>query len=120
MLLSHDECFGLYNTVVQKPDGDLDEYVYQEKTLSRWMGGVVMIVASALPTCSIVALYYIRSAIWRLMFILLFGFVFAAALVFFTEARPINVFAASVTLASVQVVFVGTALGHGNGVGGNG
>ncbi|KAK5126090.1 hypothetical protein LTR85_011445 [Meristemomyces frigidus] len=104
----------------KKPDGDFDEYVYQEKTLSRWMAGVVMIVASALPTCSIVALYFIQSAIWRLIFIILFGGVFAAALVVFTEAKPIQVFAASVTLASVQVVFVGTALGHSSGSGGNG
>ncbi|KAK4542023.1 hypothetical protein LTR36_007223 [Oleoguttula mirabilis] len=105
----------------KKPDGDFDEYVYQAKTLSRWMGAVVMIVASALPTSSIFALYFIQSAIWRLIFIMLFGGVFAAALVVFTEAKPIQVFAASVTLASVQVVFVGTALGNsGAGGGGNG
>jgi len=72
--------------------------------------------ASALPTCSIVALYYINSPVWRLVFIVLFSLVFAAALGFFTDARRVEVFAASATLAGVQVVFVGTAFGNGNGI----
>lgn len=96
------------------PDGSLDEYVYEDKTLSRYMRAIVMIIASALPTCSIVALYFIQSSLWRLGFIVMFSGVFASALSFFTEAKSIEVFTASVALASVQVVFVGTAFGSGN------
>lgn len=85
--------------------------------MSKYMGVVVMIVASALPTCSIVALYFIHSPIWRLVFIILFGGVFATALAFFTDAKSVEIFTASVALASVQVVFVGTAFGNGNRTG---
>lgn len=98
---------------VRKPDDDLDGYMYTERAMSRWMHAVVMIVASALPTCSIVALYYIHNEVYRLVFILLFSMLFSGALAFFTEAKRVEVFAASVALASVQVVFVGTAFGNG-------
>ena len=81
------------------------------------MRAVVMIVGSALPTCSIVALYFINLALYRLLFIVLFSGVFSAALAFFTDAKRIEIFAASAALASVQVVFVGTAFGNGNGNG---
>ncbi|KAK3116672.1 hypothetical protein LTR53_002719 [Teratosphaeriaceae sp. CCFEE 6253] len=97
------------------PDGDLGEYVYAESAISKWIGGITMVVASALPTLSIVVLYFIRNEIWRLAFIVLFSGVFAAALAIFTEARRVEVFAATATLASVQVVFVGTSFGNGGG-----
>lgn len=96
------------------PDGTLDEYVYGDKKTSRYMRAIVMIIASALPTCSIVALYFIESSLWRLGFIIMFSGVFASALSFFTEAKSIEVFTASVALASVQVVFVGTTFGNGS------
>jgi hypothetical protein len=101
---------------IRKPEGDLGEYYYQDKTLSRYISAITMIVASALPTCSIVALYFIQSQIWRLVFIVLFSGVFASALAFFTGARRTEIFMASVALASVQVVFVGTTFGSGYGI----
>lgn len=81
------------------------------------MGAFVMILASALPTCSIIALYFIHKMIWRLIFIVLFSGVFASALAVFTEAKRVEIFTASVALASVQVVFVGSAFGHESGNG---
>lgn len=98
---------------IRKPDGDHGEYIYGDGKVSIAMRAFVMVIASALPTCSIVALYFIQSPIWRLIFIVLFSGVFACALTIFTEARSIDVFTASVALASVQVVFVGTAFGNG-------
>lgn len=80
------------------------------------MGVIVIAVASVLPTCSIVALYFIHSSIWRLVFIVLFSVLFSLALAIFTDAKRVEIFAASATLASVQVVFVGTAFGGGNGL----
>ena len=77
------------------------------------MSAIVMIVASALPTGSIVALYFIDSPRWRLLFIVMFSAVFASALAFFTDAKRNEVFTASLSLAAVQVVFVGTAFGNG-------
>ncbi|KXT18229.1 hypothetical protein AC579_2892 [Pseudocercospora musae] len=103
---------GLYKRF-RKPDGDLGEYVYSDKKVGTFMRAFVMVVASALPTCSIVALYFIQSAVYRLAFIVIFSGIFACALTVFTEARSIDVFTASVALASVQVVFVGTAFGNG-------
>lgn len=102
---------------VRKPDDELDGYLYTEGAMSRYMRAAVMIVASALPTCSIVALYYIHDEVHRLVFIILFSMFFSGALAFFTEAKRVEVFAASVALASVQVVFVGTAFGNGSGDG---
>lgn len=95
----------------KKPDDDLNGYVYLDKTLARYMSGVVIIVASALPTCSIVVLNCINSEVWRLVFIVLFSVFFAACLTVFTDAKRAEVFVASATLAGVQVVFVGTAFG---------
>ena len=71
-----------------------------------------MVMASALPTTSIIALYFIRTVIWRLVFIILYGGVFSTCLSFFTDAKRVEIFASSVALASVQVVFVGTAFGN--------
>ncbi|KAF1983082.1 hypothetical protein K402DRAFT_397010 [Aulographum hederae CBS 113979] len=95
-----------------KPDDEIDGYNYHESTLSRYMTAIVMVVASALPTTSIIALYYIHEPLWRLIFIVLYGGIFAACLAFFTEARRVEIFGASVALAGVQVVFVGTAFGN--------
>lgn len=94
----------------------MGEYVYGDANVSTVMRAFVMVLASALPTCSIVALYFIEDTVRRLAFIVMFSAVFASALTLFTEARSIDVFTASVALASVQVVFVGTAFGsNGDG-----
>lgn len=102
---------------IKKPDDELDGYIYTEGAMARYMKAIVMVVASALPTCSIVALYYIRSEVHRLIFIIVFSMFFSGALSFFTEAKRVEVFAASVALASVQVVFVGTAFGNNDSAG---
>ncbi|KAL9115130.1 MAG: hypothetical protein Q9227_000924 [Pyrenula ochraceoflavens] len=86
------------------PDGS---YEYSDASLNRFVNNVITVISSLLPTASIFALYYIRSTTWRLVFILGFGVVFSGALAVFTGARRVEVFAAAVALASVQVVFVG-------------
>jgi len=70
-----------------------------------------MILASFLPTASILALYYINNDVWRIGFIAIFSVVFTACLSFFTAATRIEIFIASLGLASVQVVFIGNLLG---------
>lgn len=74
---------------------------------------VSVVVASLLPTVSIFALYYISTPIWRLIFILIWSGIFSACLAVFTKASRLEVCSASVAMAAVQVVFIGT-----NGVGG--
>ncbi|KAK4569336.1 hypothetical protein LTR86_003098 [Recurvomyces mirabilis] len=95
-------------------DQEFDVCVYASKSPSSLMGAVTLLIASALPTSSIIALYFIRSEVWRLIFIVLLAGLFAGPLGVFTEARRTDVFAASAALASVQVVFVGRAFGNGN------
>lgn len=70
-----------------------------------------MILASLLPTASILGLYHIHSDIWRIGFIAIFSIVFTVCLSMFTAATRVEVFLASVALASVQVVFIGNLIG---------
>jgi hypothetical protein len=77
---------------------------------------ISMVLASMLPTCSILALYFITNNIWRLVFIIAFSVVFTVALAVFTSSTRGEIFIASVGLASVQAVFVGNLIGGGAGV----
>ena len=69
-------------------------------------------VASVLPAVSIIALYYIKDPTYRLIFILLFSAVFSAAMAVLTNADRAGIFSASLALAGVQAVFVGSMLGN--------
>jgi hypothetical protein len=95
-----------------KPNEEFGGYNYGEGVLTRYMTAIVMVIASALPTTSIIALFFIHTVIWRLVFIILYGGVFSTCLAFFTDAKRVEIFASSVALAGVQVVFVGTAFGN--------
>lgn len=70
-----------------------------------------MTLASVLPTTSIIALYFIDDDVLKLIFILLFSAVFTASLTIFTSASRFEIFIGSVSLASVQAVFVGNLIG---------
>lgn len=111
-------CLYAWNKIwknLKEADDEYGGYNYREETLAKYMTVIVMVFASALPTTSIVALYFIQSAIWRLVFIILYGAIFAACIAFFTGASRVDIFTASVALAGVQVVFVGTAFGGSGG-----
>lgn len=82
-------------------------YEYSDKRLNRVAEIFSIILSTMLPTVSIFALYYITEPVSRLGFVLAFSAVFTACLAIFTTARRIEIFAAAVTLASVQVVFIG-------------
>ncbi|KAL1613278.1 hypothetical protein SLS56_012269, partial [Neofusicoccum ribis] len=83
-------------------------YQYSDDKIDKVIGAIGVAGASFLPTASIFALNYLSSTVCRLVFILLFSFMFTVALEFFTNARKIEIFTASVALASVQVVFIST------------
>jgi hypothetical protein len=84
------------------------ETEYQDRILNRFVMSITLLVASLLPTASIIALNYIRPTKWRLIFTLLFSGLFNLCLVLFTDAKRSEIFAVTVGLASVQVVFIGT------------
>ncbi|MCJ1382085.1 hypothetical protein MMC17_005197 [Xylographa soralifera] len=65
-------------------------------------------IASILPTCTVVVLYFIHSLIARIGAVVAFSALFAVSVAFFTNARPVEVFSATAALAAVQVVFIGS------------
>jgi hypothetical protein len=96
--------------VAQKQSNDEDGlYSYDETFIRRVIAVVSIIVSSALPTASIFALYFIKSQVNRLVFVLVFSFIFSSILAIFTSANRVEIFTAVVAMASVQVVFIGTS-----------
>lgn len=89
-------------------DAEFGGHMYSGAALEKLAFYISILFASLLPTSSIIALYYIPVLIWRLIFIGLWSATFSVCLAFFTSATRIEIFTASVALASVQVVFVGT------------
>lgn len=117
-----DKIFPFFHRhLLQRPhkeeDGLDTMYEYSEKRLNRATEVVSIVVSSLLPTLSIFALYYIDDATYRLAFILCFSALFAGSLAIFTAAKRIEIFTATVGLASVQVVFIGTTPGNSSGSG---
>jgi hypothetical protein len=92
-------------------EDDRGETEYSERLLNRLVLSVTLLVSSLLPTVSIIVLNYIGPPIWRLVFTLFFSVVFNVCLAVFTTAKRSEIFAATVGLASVQVVFIGTTTG---------
>ena len=82
--------------------------MYSGEVLENFAFYISILFASLLPTASIIALYYIPNLLWRLVFIGLWSAAFSFCLAFFTSATRVEIFTASIALASVQVVFVGT------------
>ncbi|KAE9970926.1 hypothetical protein BLS_004686 [Venturia inaequalis] len=94
-------------------DADCEDgsYDYNSATGLLMLARVTsMALASLLPTISILALYHINNDLWRIGFIAIFSVIFTACLSFFTAATRIEIFIASIGLASVQVVFIGNLL----------
>jgi hypothetical protein len=92
-------------------DLEFGGYTYSGETLDDIALKVVVVLSSVIPTASIFALYFIHPPIWRLAFISLWAVLFSACLAFFTEAGRTEIFSASLAMAAVQVVFVGTTGG---------
>ena len=73
--------------------------------IARTMG---VLISTLFPAVAVLALYYIPTVPIRLGMILVFSLLFSGVLAAFTQARPIEIFAATAACASVQVVFVGS------------
>lgn len=70
-------------------------YHYKESSLEAVIGTLVTVLASLLPICSVVALYIVQSNNIRLGMIAIFSACFSLALALMTNARRIEVFAAT-------------------------
>ncbi|EPE26349.1 hypothetical protein GLAREA_02261 [Glarea lozoyensis ATCC 20868] len=81
-------------------------YHYKESSLELRLGIMATVVASVLPICSVVVLYFIKSNNLRLGLLAVFSAIFSLALALMTNARRIEVFAATAAFAAVNVVFL--------------
>ncbi|KUJ08802.1 uncharacterized protein LY89DRAFT_788704 [Mollisia scopiformis] len=83
-------------------------YHYKESSLEKLISTLATVIASLLPICSVVALYIVQSNSIRLGMIAAFSACFSLALAVMTNARRIEVFAATIFLrfAAVNVVFL--------------
>lgn len=65
-----------------------------------------VIISTLFPFIAVLVLYLIHNLASRLGAVVAFSFLFWTALAIFTNARPVEIFAATAACASVQVVFV--------------
>ncbi|KAJ9606847.1 hypothetical protein H2200_008857 [Cladophialophora chaetospira] len=72
------------------------------------LGNILCILlATGIPSGSIVILYVVSSMLLRLLIIAIFCFLFACTMTFIVGARRVDVFSATAAFAAVQAVFVG-------------
>lgn len=83
-------------------------YNYRDSKFNSAANTISIILSSLFPPASIFALYYVKGQAIRLGLIMIFSAVFTGCLAVFTSAKRVEIFAATVALASVQVVFIGT------------
>ncbi|KAL2057647.1 hypothetical protein ABVK25_002031 [Lepraria finkii] len=88
---------------------------YYDSNILRVADILITIISSGLPIASITALNYINRTITRLVVVAVFTVTSSLFLTFLTSLRRTENFAVTAGFAAVQVVFVGTATGAGNG-----
>ena len=93
-LKAHDQQTGLYD--------------YKDTRFNGAVDTISIVLSSLLPPASIFALYYVHRTPVRLGLIMVFSALLAGCLAVFTNAKRVEIFAITVALASVQVVFIGT------------
>ncbi|KAI1859736.1 hypothetical protein JX265_010185 [Neoarthrinium moseri] len=86
-------------------------YNYSEHKLAVALRVIATVVASLLPLCSVIALYMVQSNDLRLGLVVLFSACFSLALATMTNARTIEIFAATAAFAAVNVVFLTNTTG---------
>ncbi|KAL8940199.1 MAG: hypothetical protein Q9216_002950 [Gyalolechia sp. 2 TL-2023] len=82
---------------------------YDKEKLSFLTSAISTLLASLLPSISILVLYFLSRPVTKLVVILLFSIFFSLILATVSSARRIEVFAATTALAAVQAVFVSGA-----------
>ncbi|KAK8074444.1 hypothetical protein PG997_009107 [Apiospora hydei] len=83
-------------------------YEYSDAWLAGTARVIATVVASLLPTVSVVIQYFIRDDLVKLYLIVIASAIFALALAVMTNARMVEVFAATSAYAAVNVVFLTT------------
>ncbi|KAI1645658.1 uncharacterized protein F4817DRAFT_366428 [Daldinia loculata] len=81
-------------------------YTYEESLISSVINIITTVVAAVLPLSSIVVLFLVKSESTRLGILIISSACFALVLALMTNARRIEVFAATAAYAAVNVVFL--------------
>lgn len=78
---------------------------YDDSLLAATLRVIVTVVASLLPVCSVVVQYFVTSDLLRLATIIAASTLFALALALMTNARMIEVFAATSACVSLSFAY---------------
>ncbi|KAM5341168.1 hypothetical protein ACJ41O_015277 [Fusarium nematophilum] len=81
---------------------------YNSGKISRLEEGVIVAISAVMPTAAILALYYIRSMLWRMLFVVLLTSLFSILMSLLTGAKRAEIFAATATFAAIEVVYIGS------------
>ncbi|KAF2470010.1 uncharacterized protein BDR25DRAFT_226673 [Lindgomyces ingoldianus] len=92
--------------VVDEETGLID---YGKRRLNKATKVISTTIASTIPMLIILGLYFEKDLLKRIYISIGISAVFAAVLSMFTDARRIEVFAATIALAAVEAVFIGSA-----------
>ena len=98
-------------------DEETGIYHYRKRHLRAVSHLFGVVLASVIPAASIFTLYYVVRPVDRLIVLLGYSALFSVCLALFTNARRVEIFAATAAFASVQVVFVGSTISGSPGIG---
>ncbi|KAI4604482.1 hypothetical protein KJ359_000620 [Pestalotiopsis sp. 9143b] len=93
-------------TVIDEEAGVVE---YREGRMDKFAKMVSITIASTVPMIAILGLYFEQNLLHRIYISIGITAAFAALLSMFTNARRIEIFAATASLAAVEVVFIGSA-----------
>ena len=110
---STDKLVPRYHRKIGYRLNEIDEqtglYDYKDTKFNGAMDTISIVLSSLLPPASIFALNYVQRTPVRLGLIMVFSALLAGCLAVFTNAKRVEIFAITVALVSVQVVFIGTS-----------
>jgi len=93
----------------EDPESEITQY--EESNLTTTVSIISIVVASLFPLASIIVLFFVDSPSTRLGIIVGFAALFSLSLALLTNARKIEIFAATAAFAAVQVVFITNGTG---------
>ncbi|KAL2831693.1 hypothetical protein BDW59DRAFT_157659 [Aspergillus cavernicola] len=79
---------------------------YSDEKIVRATRITSTIVSSVIPASSMIALYFVNDMITRLVIIVIYNVAFSVMISLMAKARRVEVFAASIAFAAVQVSFI--------------
>lgn len=80
----------------------------EDEALLKWTTAATSAVTATVPIVSIVVLYFTTDTNVRLALLVAFNLLAAFILYIFTDAQPMQVFAASAAYSAVNIVFIGS------------